>query len=84
MNLAMSTDKTIIVPGHGPVGSRRQLMAYRDMLVAIRSKVAALKTSGMTETEAIAAKPTAAFDAKWGGFVIGPDLFTHLVYRSLY
>jgi glyoxylase-like metal-dependent hydrolase (beta-lactamase superfamily II) len=83
MNLAMSTDKTIIVPGHGPVGSRRQLMAYRDMLVAIRSKVAALKKSGMTETEAIAAKPTAAFDAKWGSFVIGPDLFTHLVYRGL-
>ena len=31
----------------------------------------------------IAAKPTAAYDAKWGQFVISPDLFTRLVYEGV-
>jgi hypothetical protein len=31
----------------------------------------------------IAAKPTAPFDAKWGGFVIDPAFFTRLVYRGV-
>jgi glyoxylase-like metal-dependent hydrolase (beta-lactamase superfamily II) len=83
INLALSTDKSIIVPGHGPVGNRRQLLEYRNMLVAIRKKVAVLKHAGKSEAQTIEAKPTAAFDAKWGGFVIGGDLFTHLVYRGV-
>ncbi len=82
-NVALSTDKTIVIPGHGPVGNRSQLIEYRDMLVAIRGNVAELKRQGKSLAETIAAKPTAAFDAKWGGFVIGPDLFTSLVYRGV-
>lgn len=81
--LAQVTDKTIIVPGHGPVGNRAQLIEFRDMLVSIRDNVARLKRQGKTLDEVLAAKPTAAFDAKWGGFVIDPAFFTRLVYSSL-
>jgi hypothetical protein len=36
-NLAATTDKTIIIPGHGkPVSNRRELEEYRDMLIADR------------------------------------------------
>jgi hypothetical protein len=38
-----------------------------------------LKTQGRSLDETIAAKPTAAYDAKWGRFVIDPRLFTKLV-----
>jgi hypothetical protein len=38
-------------------------------LVAIRDKVAELKQTGRTLEETVAAKPTAARDAKWGQFV---------------
>jgi hypothetical protein len=31
----------------------------------------------------VAAKPTAAFDAKWGNFVIDPGFFTRLVYEGV-
>lgn len=82
-NVQNTTDKTLIVPGHGPVGNKAALTEYRDMLVAIREQVAKLKQGGMSMQEAIAAKPTKAFDAKWGNFVIGPDLFTKLVYKGL-
>jgi glyoxylase-like metal-dependent hydrolase (beta-lactamase superfamily II) len=79
-NVAKTNDETIVVPGHGPIGNKSQLIAFRDMLVAIREKVADLKKRGKSLDEAVAAKPTADFDAKWGRFVIDGNFFTRLVY----
>lgn len=78
-----STGHTIIVPGHGPVGNRAQLIEFRDMLVGVRDKVKQLKDQGLTIDQAVAAKPTAPYDAKFGNFVINPDFFTRLVYVGL-
>ncbi|MBV8664700.1 MAG: MBL fold metallo-hydrolase [Hyphomicrobiales bacterium] len=83
-NVAAVTDKTIVIPGHGdPVSNKAELSAYRDMLIAIRDNVAKLKQQGHSLDEAITAKPTAAFDAKWGQFVITPAFFTRLVYEGV-
>jgi hypothetical protein len=71
-----TTDKTIIIPGHGqPVSNKSELREFRDMLVATRDNVAKLKRQGRSRDETVAAKPTAAFDAKWGNFVIDPGFF---------
>lgn len=78
-----TTDKTIVVPGHGPVGNRADLIAFRDMLVSVRDNVLALKQQGKSLDQIVAAKPAAAFDAKWGGFVIDQDHFVKLVYAGL-
>ena len=72
-----------MIPGHGPVGDRAGLVEFRDMLVAVRDKVAALKQQGKALEEVTAAKPTAEFDAKWGGFVIDGKTFTQLVYAGV-
>jgi glyoxylase-like metal-dependent hydrolase (beta-lactamase superfamily II) len=83
-NLAAATEKTIIIPGHGkPVSNKAELKEFRDMLVAVRDNVAALKKAGRTLEETVAAKPTAAHDAKWGQFVIDPLFFTKLVYEGV-
>ncbi|UDL94740.1 MBL fold metallo-hydrolase [Lichenihabitans sp. PAMC28606] len=83
-NLSKTTDKTIIIPGHGsPVSNRSQLQAFHDMLVAARANVSALKKNGYSLDAIIAAKPTAASDTAWGTFVINPALFTRLVYEGL-
>jgi glyoxylase-like metal-dependent hydrolase (beta-lactamase superfamily II) len=83
-NLAATTDKTIIIPGHGqPVSNKSELQEFRDMLVTIRDNVATLKKQGRSRDETVAAKPTAAFDAKWGNFVIDPPFFTRLVYEGV-
>ncbi|GAA3063508.1 MBL fold metallo-hydrolase [Streptomyces glomeratus] len=82
-NIAMVGDGTIVVPGHGPVGRRADLVEYRNMLVGIRNRVADLKGRGLTVEQTIAAKPTQPFDAKWGQGIIGPDLFTKLVYLGV-
>lgn len=83
-NVAATTDSTLIIAGHGkPVGSRTELRHFRDMLVATREKVAALKKQGRSPEETVAAKPTAAFDAVYGQFVIDPGFFTRLVYEGV-
>ncbi len=82
-NLATFTDKIIFIPGHGPVGGRSEVVEFRDMLVATREKVAALKKQGRSLNETIAAKPTSAYDAKWGQLLVTPALFTGLVYAGV-
>jgi glyoxylase-like metal-dependent hydrolase (beta-lactamase superfamily II) len=82
--LAATNNDTIIIPGHGkPVSNRAELKEFRDMLVAIRDNVAKLKKEGRSKEETVAAKPTAAFDAKFGQFVIDPGFFTRLVYEGV-
>jgi len=42
-----------------------------------------LKKQGKSLAETIAAKPTAAYDAKWGQFLITPGIFAKLVYSGV-
>jgi cyclase len=81
--LAGIGEKTRLIPGHGPLGTKADLQAWHDGLKTLRDRIAKLKAEGKTRDQAIAAKPTADYDAKWGtGFMKG-DTFTGLVYDSL-
>jgi glyoxylase-like metal-dependent hydrolase (beta-lactamase superfamily II) len=55
-----------VIPGHGPVAKYEDLVAYIAMLKGVRAKLAALVASGATLEQAIAAKPTAEWDARYG------------------
>lgn len=82
-NIAAVTPQTIVIPGHGAPGGKSDLIAFRDMLVEIRAKVAALKKQGRSLEDVVAAKPTAAYDARWGQFLITPRFFTTLVFQGV-
>ena len=55
---------TKIIPGHGSVTDRNALIATRDLIIAVRDKVAVLVAQGKSLEEVIAAKPTAEYDAQ--------------------
>lgn len=81
--LTYANDQTRIIPGHGPVSSKADMAAYRDMLVTVRDNIQKLVASRKTLAEVLAAKPSAAFDAKWGnGFMKANDFVTS-VFESL-
>jgi glyoxylase-like metal-dependent hydrolase (beta-lactamase superfamily II) len=82
-NLAITTNKTIIIPGHGAVGNREELKRFRDMLVTIKENVSKLKKAGRSLSETVAAKPTATFDEKFGKYVLDGAFFTKLVYHDV-
>ena len=82
-NLAKVTEKTIVIRGHGKIGGKPEMTEYRDMLINIYDRVAALKKEGKSLEEIIATKPTAAYDSKWAGSFITGDVFTKLVYAGV-
>jgi cyclase len=55
-----------VIPGHGAVAKYDDLVAYIAMLKGVRAKLADLVRSGATLEQAIAAKPTAEWDARYG------------------
>jgi cyclase len=79
--LELSRETTKIIPGHGPVATRAELIAYRDMLVDIRTKVAAGIAAGQTLAQIQAAKPAERYGMPDG--FIKPDQFVETVYNSL-
>jgi glyoxylase-like metal-dependent hydrolase (beta-lactamase superfamily II) len=81
--VSMIDSDTRVVPGHGPVSNRAQLQEYAAMLTAIRDNVSRLMKEGKTLEEVVAAKPTRAYDEKWGGGFLPPDQFASLVYMDL-
>ena len=76
-------DSTKIIPGHGPLATRADLVKYRDMLATIRDRVAALIKKGKSKEEVIAAKPTADWDAILGRGNIKPEMLVGFAYDSM-
>ncbi len=62
--IARSGPNTKIIPGHGPTVDRNAVMAHRDMILAIRDRVARLVSQGKSQDEVLAAKVTADYDSK--------------------
>jgi cyclase len=80
--LAAADASTKIIPGHGPLAAKADVKAYRDMLAASRDAVKPLVKAGKTLDEVKAAKPTAAFDEKWGKGFIKPDLWVTTLFYA--
>jgi len=59
-----SGPNTKIIPGHGPIVDRNAVIAHRDMILAIRDRVAKMVDQGQTLDQVTAAKPTADYDSK--------------------
>lgn len=74
-------DETKVIPGHGPMSNKAELVTYRAMIGDAVDRVRALRAEGMDRDAAIAAKPLAGFD-RGEGF-IGPDGFVGAIWDSL-
>lgn len=79
--LELAGPNTKIIPGHGPMATRADLAAYRDMLVDVRAKVASGIAAGQTLEQIQAADPAAPYGPKDG--FIKPAEFIEAVYTSL-
>ncbi len=82
--IARATDKTKVVPGHGPLMSKKDLQTYLKLLVDARAAVAKAKASGMTEDQVVAAKPLAGdIQGRAGANDQASVNFVRLIYRSV-
>lgn len=70
---------TLIVPGHGEVSNRMDVMAFRDMVLAVKARVEPMLAQGMSYEQVAAADPTGPYNARYGD----PDRFLRAVYTEL-
>jgi len=75
---------TRIIPGHGPLATRADLERYHRMLTSVRDRIEPMARAGKSRGEVIAARPTAEFDADWGGGFMQPDVWVGLVYDGFH
>ena len=89
LTMKLAKPDTKLVPGHGTLIGRADLVPYRDMLVAVQKKVQQMVSAGKTQQETVAAKLTAEFDAKVrggqdpAGAGTSADRFVAEVYQEL-
>ena len=81
--LSMSNSRTKIIPGHGPLASKKDLEIYLKMLTQVNSKMAKLVKDGKTVEQIVEMKPLSSLDEKWGKGFMKPEVFTKLTYQSL-
>ena len=79
--LALANDRTIVIPGHGPLARRADLERYRDMLLALRNRIGQGIAAGRTLAELKAEGHANAYGRDTD--FITPAAFTEAVYRSL-
>ncbi len=76
---------TKVIPGHGlEIVGRDELVEFRDMILDIQGQVLSMIREGKKLDEVMAARPTAAYDAKWTddpGW--GSEDFVPIVYYQL-
>lgn len=81
--LELVDDKTVIIPGHGPVGNKKDLESYAAMLMTAHKKLAHLKSDGKTLEQALAATPLASLEKEWAGGNFSNKKWITLLYKSL-
>ena len=78
-------DRTFLVPGHGRVYDKLDLLEYRDAITIVRDRVQDLIDQGKTLAQVKAANPTLGYRSEYGTDT-GPwttDMFVEVVYNEL-
>ncbi len=81
--LALAGPDTRIIPGHGSVGSRDDLATYRAMLATAQQRLTALKQQGLGADQAVAAKPLADLEQRWGQGLFSGDRWIEVLWPAL-
>lgn len=74
-------DETVVIPGHGELATRSDLIAFRTMIATAVERVKTLKDSGQTLEQASAAKPLDGLSP--GEWFVSGDQFVAAIWGSL-
>lgn len=92
VTMKLAGPDTKLIPGHGTIIKRGDLIPYRDMILDVQEKVRQMIEQGKTRQEVLAAKLTAPYDAKVPGGLLpaapagagtSSDRFVAMVYSEL-
>ena len=81
--LSLTDESTKIIPGHGPLADKKQLVSFRQMLETAYERLRKLKAEGKTAQEAAATEPLADLDEIWGDGMFTSDRWIELIYSGV-
>ena len=74
-------DDTRIIPGHGKLSSKSDLIEYRDTIRLIVNRIKATVEAGNSLEEVLNAGLTKEFDEEWATGFMNPERFTTIIYN---
>lgn len=77
--IGVAGPNTKILPGHGVVSNREDVMGFRDMVLDVSGQVEDLMARNMSYEQVARADPTAAYNEQYGD----PDRFLRALYTEL-
>jgi glyoxylase-like metal-dependent hydrolase (beta-lactamase superfamily II) len=80
-----NTDRTLLVPGHGRVYDKLDLLEYRDAVTIVRDRIKGMVEEGKSLDQVKAANPTLGYRSEYGADS-GPwttDMFVSVVFQEL-
>jgi glyoxylase-like metal-dependent hydrolase (beta-lactamase superfamily II) len=83
--LQWQADRTFLVPGHGHVYDKLDLLEYRDAVTVVRDRIQDLMNQKQTLVQVKAANPTLGYRSQYGTDT-GPwttDMFVETIYNEL-
>ncbi len=83
MILGIANEMTRIIPGHGPMATRRDLVKYRDMLKTVHARVARAMSAGQSAKELVKSGAFNDIEKSWGGGFLKTQKFITVVYAGL-
>lgn len=78
--ISRANDTTKIIPGHGKLATKKDLVKYRDTLIVLRDRMQKLIKAGKTVDEIVAMKPFSDYDKTLGGGFLNPENFMKILY----
>ena len=81
--LKVGDAQTKIIPGHGPLSSKQDMQASRDMLHTVFDRLTALSKKGASLDDVLKANLVADLDAKWGQGFLNGERFLRMAYPSI-
>jgi cyclase len=81
--LKVGDGQTKIIPGHGPLSSKQDMQASRDMLHTVFDRLNTFSKKSASLDDVLKANPLADLDAKWGQGFLNGERFLRLAYPSI-
>ena len=79
----MIDDTTIIISGHGGLSHRDDLVKNYNAVREIRDRIKSMISEGMSEEDAVMARPTAEWDDDLDNGFVNGEFVTRTFYQSL-
>jgi cyclase len=81
--LKVGDAQTRIVPGHGPLSSKEDMRASRDMLHTVYDRLGVFSKKSATVDDVVKANPVADLEPKWGQGFLNGERFLRMAWPSI-